>query len=252
MPLKPSQLFDPMPETKKYFKRRLKNCPIDYKSFATPLRLCEMEDCRGMCCYDGVCLDESEEHYITAIVNAHPNHFKKLGITVDNAFEDAEFLGSPTRKTATKPCTYPEKVEFPEHFEDTSCIFRHKDGRCSLQALAMEHGEHPWAYKPPSCWLHPISLERDDQSILWLPTRGKDHVVDEDYPGYSSYTRCGECVVGEQPAYESLKPELDVLGAIIGRDFYAEIKEALTNENFKVKDAEEDKGKKKKKKKKKK
>jgi len=214
-----------MPETKKYFVKRLRNAPIDFESFGIKLRQCRMEDCLGMCCYDGVCLDEDEEHYIGAIVDAHPVYFKELGITRENAFEDAIFIDSECRKTTTRKFKYPPHVGYPKHFEKTSCIFRHPDGRCSLQGLAMQHGEHPWAYKPPSCWLHPLSLERNDRTILWLPQKHTDHVVDKNYPGYSPYTRCGEnCATGGMSAWEALKPELETLGAVVGRDFYGEIK----------------------------
>lgn len=235
MPLKPEQLLDPIPETRDYFRKRLRRAPIDFESFATPLRLCTLEGCQGMCCYDGVCLDEDEEHYLTAILEAHPLHFKPLGITRENAFEDAVFIDTDTRKTATRKHKYPKHVGFPKHFEKTSCVFRHEDGRCSLQALAMEHGEHPWAYKPLSCWLHPISLERNDRTILWLPTKGRDPLKDDKFPGYAPYTQCGEHCAGGQPAYEVLRQELETLGAVVGRDFYGEIKAALNGGESKKK-----------------
>ncbi|MDK2970341.1 MAG: hypothetical protein PWP23_96 [Candidatus Sumerlaeota bacterium] len=224
MPLKPSQLLDPIPESRKYFRKRLSKAPIDFESFGTLLKPCTMGECCGMCCYDGVCLDEDEEHYVGAVVDAHPLHFKELGITRENAFEDAIFIDTETRKTRTKKFKYPEHVNFPKHFDKTSCVFRYDDGRCSLQALAMEHGEHPWAYKPVSCWLHPISLERHDKTVLWLPTMGKDHLTDDDFPGYAPYTRCGCAFPDGQPAYEVLSWELETLGAVVGRDFLGEIR----------------------------
>lgn len=225
MPTKPNELLDATPDTKKYFLRRLKHAPIDFESFGSPLKLCTLEECQGMCCYDGVCLDEDEEHRLTALLDAHPVFFRQLGLTSENAFEDATFLGEDTRKTASRPFSHRDSVEFPDHFEKTSCVFRFPDGRCSLQSLAMEHGEHIWAYKPLSCWLHPISLERDDKSVVWVPTKETDLLADEDYPGFAPYTLCGKECPGGLPAYEVLKPELEALGAIIGRDFYGEIKE---------------------------
>ncbi len=226
MPLRPDQLFDPMPDTKKYFRRTMIGAPVDYESFGISLRQCTMESCCGMCCYDGVCLDEDEEHYIGAVIDAHPVFFKEeMGITRGNAFEDAEFLGSDCRKTATRKFKYPAATGFPKHFDNTKCAFRYDDGRCSLQSLAMQHGEHPWAYKPPSCWLHPVSLERDNATILWLPQKHTDHLVEKGYPGYAPFTKCGEdCGAQGMPAYEALKPELETLGVLVGRDFYTEIK----------------------------
>lgn len=224
MPLKPSQLLDAMPDTKRFMKRRLRRADIDFESFATPLRLCALETCGGHCCYDGVCLDEDEEHYIKCVVGAHPVFFKQLNVDEETAFEDATFLGVDTRKTATRKFRYPKAIGHPKHFDKTTCIFRFPDGRCSLQTLAMEHGDHPWAYKPLSCWLHPISLERDDKAVIWIPTKETDHLADEDYPGFAPYTQCGEACPGEgKPAYETLRQELETLGAIVERDIYGEI-----------------------------
>ena len=224
MPLLPHQILDAMPETKKEMRRRLRRSKIDFESFATPLRLCELGKCNGHCCYDGVCVDEDEEHFITAVVTAHPVFFQQLGVTPENAFEDATFLGTDTRKTTTRPFRYPKEVGHPKHFEKTTCSFRFPDGRCSLQALAMEHGEHPWAYKPLSCWLHPISLERDDKAVIWIPTKGNDLLEDPEYPGFAPYTRCGEACPGEgRPAWQTLKAELQTLGAIAERDIWGEI-----------------------------
>lgn len=224
MPLDPSQLLDATPETKKYFKRRLFRAPVDYESFMTPLRLCDIGQCFGMCCHDGVCLDDDEEHYVAAVVDAHPVFFRQtVGVTSENAFEDAIFLDSETRKTRTRRFKYPPHANYPKHFPQTSCVFRMPDGKCALQALAMQHGEHPWAYKPLSCWLHPISLERDDRTMLWIPTKETDHLREPDYPGYAPYTHCGCATPGGKPAYQILKMEIETLGAIVGRDFWGEM-----------------------------
>jgi len=229
MALKPHQLLDSMPETKKSMKRRLRHAAIDFDSFATPLRVCDLANCMGHCCYDGVCLDSDEEHFITAVMDAHPVFFRQLNLTSENAFEEATFLGVDTRKTRVRRFRYPDVVNHPKHFDKTSCVFRFPDGRCSLQTLAMEHGEHPWAYKPLSCWLHPISLERNDRSILWIPRKDTDHLTDEHFPGFAPYTQCGEECPGGKPAWEALKWELETLGAIAGRDFYGEMRDHFSN-----------------------
>ncbi len=223
--LKRDQLLDAFPDWKQFVKKRFRRAPVDYASFGTLIKACTMEGCRGTCCYDGVCLDEDEERLLTHVVGAHPVYFRQLKLTPENAFEEAEFLGSPTRKTATRREKYPAEVGFPKHFDKTSCVFRFPDGRCSLQSLAMEHGDHPWAYKPISCWLHPISLERDGRTLLWLPTLGNDPLVDDGYPGYAPFTPCGKERCDGQPAYEVLREELDTLGEIAGRDFHAEIRD---------------------------
>ena len=224
MPLQRHQLLDALPETKRYFKRRLTRAAIDYESFGKPMKLCDLHNCCGQCCYDGVCLDDDEERYLTAILEAHPVFFKELKLTPENAFEDAEFLDTPTRKTQERKFKYPKRAKLPKHFSHTRCCFRYEDGRCSLQSLAMEHGEHPWAYKPFSCWLHPISLERGNKTILWVPGKENDHLKEPGYPGYAPFTPCGAEIKGGEPGYEVMEEELQTLGEIVGRDFYTEIK----------------------------
>ncbi|NNE93582.1 MAG: hypothetical protein HKN23_18190, partial [Verrucomicrobiales bacterium] len=53
-----------------------------------------------------------------------------------------------------------------------------------------------------------------------------------DYDGFVSRTHCGKiCAEGEgKPAYQTLKPELDMLGRIGGRNLTGEIVEWLENE----------------------
>lgn len=219
----PHQLLDSMPETKQVFLRRLRSCPIDHESFLTPLRVCSLSSCQGMCCYDGVVLAEDEAHYIGAVVKAHPEVFDPLGISPETAFEPISEGAGSIKKTATKPFSYAPESNTPEHFARTACVFRLPDARCSLQSLAIEQGEHPWAYKPPNCWLHPITLHRGNESVIWLPTKSCDPLQKPGYPGFASYSRCGECTPGGEPAYKVLGQELQTLGAIIGRDLIAEI-----------------------------
>lgn len=224
-PLSPEQLLDAMPETKRLFKSRLASCPIDVKSFLAPLHLCDLQSCQGMCCYDGVCLQEDEEHYIGAVVQAYPEVFGPMGIDRNSAFTNLSPGLSRGRKTATRPFEYSRESNTPKHFSRTACVFRLPDARCALQSLAIDQGEHPWAYKPPNCWLHPISLQRGTETVIWLPDKSTDPQKSNAFPGFASYSRCGECAEGGPPAYVTLRQELETLGAIIGRDLLKEIEE---------------------------
>jgi hypothetical protein len=78
----------------------------------------------------------------------------------------------------------------------------------------MMHAVHPWSYKPASCWLHPISV-RDGE--LRLHDALSDPYNLEGYPGYASATMCGS-ICGTKLAREVLRPELDYLAAIIGKE----------------------------------
>jgi hypothetical protein len=69
-------------------------------------------------------------------------------------------------------------------------VFALDDGRCSLQVLATQLGEHPWARKPRVCWLHP--LHEGPAGLVPPPV---DPADDPDrrpgYPGFVAFTECG-------------------------------------------------------------
>jgi hypothetical protein len=82
----------------------------------------------------------------------------------------------------------------------------------------VEEGRHPWFYKPTSCWMHPLILRSEGgRPVLTLLTREQDEAA------FATFTPCGKSEKTASPARESLKMELEMLGAISGRDFYGEL-----------------------------
>ncbi|MEM9238211.1 MAG: hypothetical protein AAGB14_15675, partial [Verrucomicrobiota bacterium] len=98
-----------------------------------------------------------------------------------------------------------------------------------LRALGRpDHLAARW-WKPISCWMHPLVLKpgvRGDRPQLLLPASDGDPSEAPGYPGFASCTPCGREVLDGRPAWEVLKTELELLGTISGRDFYAEISAA--------------------------
>jgi hypothetical protein len=80
----------------------------------------------------------------------------------------------------------------------------------------MKDGKHPWFYKPLTCWLHPINVSPERITLYDEKT---DPYRFPDYDGYLSRTFCGRTMSLGRPAYEVLRPELEFLGRILGRDF---------------------------------
>jgi hypothetical protein len=152
------------------------------------LRACDPRACEARCCYDGVYLRDGEPARIRAAVASDPEFFAHLP---ESFIVHGEWAGASGAKTAVRPHTF-HSPDFPEHFNQTRCVFAFADGACSLQAFAVKQGEEPWAYKPTGCWKHPLrtvkgaptpprsALERD---ALFLGQR---------YPGYTAYTPCGQ------------------------------------------------------------
>jgi hypothetical protein len=194
---------------------------VDAQSFARPLARCTLADCRGMCCYDGVYLDAPTEAAIDLIARARRPAFQDMGLDLPGTVVVDGFVGGVLagRKTATRPWT-PDVADFPTHFNRTCCVFHLDDGRCGLQVLAVGDGLHPWSYKPPSCWLFPITIHSGTIRIF---DEASDPSRYHAYAGFVAYTRCGATCDTGQPAAQVLADELRYLGDIVGRDLIGDI-----------------------------
>ena len=146
----------------------------------TRLRACDLAVCEGMCCHDGVYLTPEEERRLRRLVFQRRRELPHLP---DRCFEGG--------KTAVAPYVYRAR---PAHFTDTRCVFALADARCSLQVLAVADGQHPWAYKPRACWMHPLREGAHEGATRLLPPP-EDPASDwdraEGYPGYVTFTECG-------------------------------------------------------------
>ena len=171
-----------------------------------PTRLlpCELKRCEGICCSDGAYLRPEEERRDHREVNKYREHFDHLprDYVIDPGPDDP-----PGRKTQVRPHTYSNK---PKHFASTRCVFTEADGKCSLQTLALAHGKHKWAYKPAGCWLFP--LYSNDQGKIVAPPRLKrddPHREGRAYPGFVTYTPCGEHDSRGKVWWHTLKEEIE-------------------------------------------
>ena len=206
-------------------RRKCADMPIDAASFGRTMARCALPDCLGMCCYDGVYVDEPTEIAIKIIVGARRPAFAAMGLDLPKKpIVDGNVGGVQYgRKTATRPWAGKKAVaDFPAHFEQTCCIFRLDDGRCGLQVLALEDGLHPWAYKPSPCWLFPINIQT---GVIKVFDETNDPSRYDAYKGFVAYTRCGQTCTDGRPAVEVFAEELRYLGDIVGRDLIGEIGE---------------------------
>jgi hypothetical protein len=171
----------------------------------TRLARCDLAACEAMCCYDGVYLRPGEEARLVATVAAHPDFFGGLPgpFVVDGVWQD-RIRG---RKTAVRPHVYASPA-YPPHFAPTRCVFALADGRCSLQALAVRLGEHPWARKPRACWLHPLREGPEGPRPPPVDPRDDPDRQEPAYPGFATSTACGRHRPDGLPWREALAPEL--------------------------------------------
>lgn len=129
------------PEVEERWKVRFAQIPIDVRSFLRQIARCALEQCQGMCCYDGVYLNEEEAARIQALAEQEADFFRTIGLDLRaRVVVDGEWRGVIAgKKTAVKPDNLSERVPgFPKHFGNMACVFHLNDGRCGLQLLSVD------------------------------------------------------------------------------------------------------------------
>lgn len=188
-------------ETVKGLASSLAEAAVDHRAFEMPLPVCELAKCRATCCHDGVILSPEEAEVLSreseGVIELEDGRFK------------TEIVAASSDRLAEN---------FPDHFPKTHCVFLDEQHRCLWQLRAIKEGKHPWFYKPTSCWMHPLILRNEaGRPLLTLLSR------DQDKAGFATFTPCGRSEASAPPARESLKMELEMIGAISGRKFYSEL-----------------------------
>lgn len=207
-------------------RRRLGRALVDARSFRRRVARCEISTCRGMCCHDGVYISPGSAEVIRKVAKAHAGFFASLELDLpDEVIIEGDWPWKKGgMKTAVRARPFSKTVDgFPAHFPDTACVFLTADGRCSLQLLSQRLGRHPWYYKPVKCWMHPITLEAAEQSVLVLHSAETDPYRYPGYDGFVSRIFCGQSSPGGAPASTVLRDELTFLSQIVGRDLLAEV-----------------------------
>lgn len=203
--------------------RQIHEAALDHEAFAMPLKVCELATCRATCCHDGAILSGEESEVIREVVEARRERLASYGWTADACLARE---GNRDR-TVTVPAGDGQlAADFPAHFPRTRCVFLDAEHRCVLQRLAMDEGRHPWWWKPVSCWMHPLLLrarERGGRPVLTVAREDNDPAAKPGHPGFGSFTPCGMPCEGGEPAWRTLRGELELLGRIGARDLVAEL-----------------------------
>jgi tetratricopeptide (TPR) repeat protein len=168
------------------------------------LRVCDHRACEARCCYDGVYLKEGEPERINAAVASDPEFFAHLP---EHFIVHGDWDGTSGPKTAVRSHGF-HSPDFPDHFNQTRCVFAFADGACSLQAFAAKQGEDPWTYKPHGCWMHPL---RTVDGVPTPPASALErdrHFLGQRYPGYTAYTPCGQERSDGRPWTQTLRSEI--------------------------------------------
>ena len=215
------------PLSAKRLKEKLLKVVVDRDAFEQKLNRCELSTCRGMCCYDGVYVEEDAASTIQKLTEEEANFFEGLRLNLPaQVIVKGEWEGFSGLKTAVREHPFSaELLDYPVHFNDMSCVFRLQDGRCSLQLLSVERGFHRWHFKPFSCWLHPIHISyRAGIPRINLYSRETDPNRLENYDGFVSKTKCGAVRECGEKAHQVLREELEYLGEITDQDLLSQLR----------------------------
>jgi hypothetical protein len=176
------------------------------------LSVCDVTGCEAMCCYDGVYLEPQEEAFLRELVERVPAlkaHLPEEFIV--EGWWEGQHMG---RKTATRPHDY-RNTDFPAHFTRTRCVFADAQGFCELEKLARSRGQHPWTFKPATCWLFP--LHEDEGEAEPPPADPADDPYRQPgYPGYSTFVPCGRHEAGGLQWRDALRREMEYLNSAPG------------------------------------
>jgi hypothetical protein len=171
------------------------------------LRGCQVAHCEARCCYDGVYLMAGEEEFLRELVSKVPALREVLPAEfITDGWWQGEYYG---RKTATRPHAY-RSADFPAHFAPTRCVFADAVGYCRLESFARQRGQHPWTFKPATCWLFPLHVE-DGKPVPPVTREQDDPYRTEGYAGYSTFVPCGRHDPNGRPWRQALATEIDYL-----------------------------------------
>ena len=112
-------------------RERLKTASIDALEFQQRMSRCSLEKCRGMCCYDGVPVDDDTAHLVQKLSIERADDFRAMGLALPReVIVDNQWHGVVSKKTAVQPFPFRSLVkDFPDHFEETACVFHLDDGQ---------------------------------------------------------------------------------------------------------------------------
>ncbi|MCZ2207831.1 hypothetical protein [Cylindrospermopsis raciborskii] len=236
-------------QTEQTCRDELNQSTLDIDSFKQNLQRCSLSSCHGMCCNEGVFVNEETAEVIQRVVEEEADFFKALGLDLpkqvivkeiivgDEKYEEFpvdrwEWKGLGTvKKTAVKEKHFSNLInDFPKHLQNTACVFLLDNSHCGLQELSLAKGLHPWYYKPFTCWLFPIFIAPgESQPNIFLPSPETEpwYLPDYDYDGFYTQVLCGKHSDRGQLGYILLQEELNFLAKIVGRNFVQEIQDAV-------------------------
>ncbi len=116
-----------------------------------------VNNCKALCCQNGVDLNAEEERKIRQVVAKYPQLFPGLP---DEYLVHAPLEHQPgkwgTRFALKEHMFFPACVELPEGFKNTICVFCNDQGLCQLHGAALTLKIPVASLKPYECLVFPL------------------------------------------------------------------------------------------------
>jgi len=175
---------------------------------------CDINICSGQCCNWGVYMDVN----FRDVIMMHKDDI--ISIMDDLQIKDtAKWFENETEDDDDFPSGIAIGTELYKNAEGTEqCVFKDKNGFCTLQNAAVKKGMHKWAIKPKYCIMYPLTV------IDGTLTYDDDHSRKLDYCGIHKKENFTQSV------FEAMQEELIF---VLGKEGYDFLKKYYI-ENFKT------------------
>ncbi|MCL4504658.1 MAG: DUF3109 family protein [Chloroflexi bacterium] len=177
-----------------------------------PIMRCEIGECKGGCCSDGVWVDMGQaqailEHAEMIAPYMPPERRNKETwfaehYNDDKSFPSGEYIGTTTVVDETHP-------------GGTTCVFlRPEDRYCAIQAASLADGMPGWELKPHYCCMFPLVDEYDESGIA------KRLMLDSENSLFEHGGGCYKDATTLQPVFQVYAEETSM---VLGVDGYRDL-----------------------------
>ena len=133
------------------------------------VRYCDISKCAGQCCDWGVYMDRDHKE----VIMKHKDEI--IEVMDENQFKDTEkWFEKELEPDTDFPSGFAIGTEvYKTPTGNEQCVFKDKNGFCSIQNQSVKSGKHKWDIKPKYCIMYPITvidnvITYDDEHSLKL------------------------------------------------------------------------------------
>lgn len=176
---------------------------------------CDLGKCGGQCCNWGVYMDRD----FHPVIMKFENQIKEV-MDENQIMDTSKWFEKELEEDHDFPSGFAIGTELYINSEGiTQCVFKDKQGYCSLQVMAVKNGMHKWEIKPKYCIMYPVTIVDNTLTV------DNDHSARLDYCGVSHVENFTQTI------FDAMTEEIKF---IVGEEGYKFLNEHYTK-NYKKK-----------------